>query len=160
MKDGQLEPKALEQAAKEAGREGEVEVRMQEGYDHSYFFVSIISFMVIVRLCAMEGSDGSQLSDAQGNGIAGAAVGTSTGEAPMFGIFGRGIHVRRGSHCPPSRVHVLMSPHRASSISVLAGLNLSRSPHSPRNTLPGTPSTSKLDLAPRSTRFVPLVCIW
>ena len=38
LKDGQLEPKALEQAAE--GREkGEVEVRLQDGFDHSYYFV-------------------------------------------------------------------------------------------------------------------------
>lgn len=41
LKDGQLEPDALKEAAKENGRqEGEVEVRLQDGYDHSYFFVS------------------------------------------------------------------------------------------------------------------------
>jgi S-formylglutathione hydrolase len=40
LKDGQLEPKTLQEAAKEAKREDEVAVRMQEGYDHSYFFVS------------------------------------------------------------------------------------------------------------------------
>lgn len=42
LKDGQLEPETLKDAAKDAGREiGEVEVRMQDGYDHSYFFVSL-----------------------------------------------------------------------------------------------------------------------
>ena len=40
LKDGQLEPETLKEAAKEAGREAEVQMRMQEGYDHSYFFVS------------------------------------------------------------------------------------------------------------------------
>ena len=41
LKRGQLEPRTLEQAAKDAGREeGEVQVRMQEGFDHSYYFVS------------------------------------------------------------------------------------------------------------------------
>jgi S-formylglutathione hydrolase len=39
LKKGQLEPQALVDAAK--GREeGEVQVRMQEGFDHSYYFVS------------------------------------------------------------------------------------------------------------------------
>ena len=41
LKKGQLEPKALEEAAKSGGRQkGEVEVRMQDGFDHSYYFVS------------------------------------------------------------------------------------------------------------------------
>lgn len=40
LKDGQLEPETLKEAAREAGREAEVEVRMQEDYDHSYFFIS------------------------------------------------------------------------------------------------------------------------
>jgi S-formylglutathione hydrolase len=41
LKDGQLEPKALVQAAENAGRkEGEVQVRLQDGFDHSYYFVS------------------------------------------------------------------------------------------------------------------------
>jgi len=38
-KQGQLLPENFESAAKEKGFKG-VEVRMQEGYDHSYFFVS------------------------------------------------------------------------------------------------------------------------
>ena len=43
LKKGQLEPQTLEEAAKNAGRgEGEVTVRMQEGFDHSYYFVSRI----------------------------------------------------------------------------------------------------------------------
>ncbi len=43
LKDGQLEPDALTQAAKEAERQdGEVQVRMQDGFDHSYYFVSEI----------------------------------------------------------------------------------------------------------------------
>lgn len=43
LKDGQLEPDTLKEAAKENGRqEGEVQIRMQEGYDHSYFFVSTL----------------------------------------------------------------------------------------------------------------------
>ena len=38
---GQLEPKAFEKAAEVAGKaREEVEVRMQEGFDHSYYFVS------------------------------------------------------------------------------------------------------------------------
>jgi S-formylglutathione hydrolase len=41
LKDGQLEPDTLKEAAKENGREeGEVQVRLQAGYDHSYYFVS------------------------------------------------------------------------------------------------------------------------
>ena len=41
LEQGQLEPKALENAAEVSGRgKGEVEVRMQEGFDHSYYFVS------------------------------------------------------------------------------------------------------------------------
>ncbi len=40
-KKGQIEPKVLEQAAVTSKREkGEVEVRMQDGFDHSYYFVS------------------------------------------------------------------------------------------------------------------------
>lgn len=43
LKDGQLEPDTLKDAAKENEREeGEVQVRMQEGYDHSYYFVSFV----------------------------------------------------------------------------------------------------------------------
>jgi S-formylglutathione hydrolase len=35
------EPQALEEAAKQNGRgKDEVEVRMQEGFDHSYYFIS------------------------------------------------------------------------------------------------------------------------
>ena len=41
LKKGQLEPEALKEAAKTAGREaGEVEIRMQDGFNHSYYFVS------------------------------------------------------------------------------------------------------------------------
>jgi hypothetical protein len=48
LKDGQLEPDALKEAAKENGRdEQEVQVRMQEGYDHSYYFVSDISALAL-----------------------------------------------------------------------------------------------------------------
>jgi S-formylglutathione hydrolase len=39
LKDGQLEPQALEKAA-EKREKGEVKIRMQEGFDHSYYFVS------------------------------------------------------------------------------------------------------------------------
>lgn len=39
-KQGQLLPENFEGAAREAGVEGKVKVRMQEGYDHSYFFVA------------------------------------------------------------------------------------------------------------------------
>ncbi len=42
LKDGQLEPDTLKAAAEER-QEGEVTVRIQDGYDHSYFFVSILS---------------------------------------------------------------------------------------------------------------------
>ena len=43
-KDGQLEPLTLEEAAKMAGRsKDEVKVRMQEGFDHSYYFVSSLA---------------------------------------------------------------------------------------------------------------------
>ncbi|KEY65810.1 hypothetical protein S7711_07192 [Stachybotrys chartarum IBT 7711] len=38
-KQGQLLPENLDKAAKEAGLEG-LEVRLQDGYDHSYFFIS------------------------------------------------------------------------------------------------------------------------
>lgn len=45
---GQLEPKTLEEAAHASGRKmGEVEIRMQEGFDHSYYFVSLIGRCVI-----------------------------------------------------------------------------------------------------------------
>jgi S-formylglutathione hydrolase len=48
---GQLEPDVFEKAAKEAGREGEVEVRMQEGFDHSYYFVGpILGFFWVEKL--------------------------------------------------------------------------------------------------------------
>jgi hypothetical protein len=41
-KKGQLQPEKLKEAAQNAGREeGEVEVRMQEGFDHSYYFVGL-----------------------------------------------------------------------------------------------------------------------
>ena len=35
------EPQTLEEAAKQNGRgQDEVEIRMQEGFDHSYYFIS------------------------------------------------------------------------------------------------------------------------
>jgi S-formylglutathione hydrolase len=37
---GQLTPEALERAAEDRGAKGELELRRQEGYDHSYYFVS------------------------------------------------------------------------------------------------------------------------
>lgn len=37
LKQGQLQPQALEKAGKKG-----VEVRMQDGYDHSYYFVSFV----------------------------------------------------------------------------------------------------------------------
>lgn len=40
LKAGQLEPQALERAAKERGAPEELDLRMQDGYDHSYYFVS------------------------------------------------------------------------------------------------------------------------
>lgn len=40
LKDGQLEPQALERAAKDRGAPEELDLRMQDGYDHSYYFVS------------------------------------------------------------------------------------------------------------------------
>lgn len=40
LKDGQLTPEALERAAESRGG-GELELRRQEGYDHSYYFVSL-----------------------------------------------------------------------------------------------------------------------
>lgn len=40
LKDGQLLPEKFEEAVRAEGREGEVEVRRREGYDHSYFFIS------------------------------------------------------------------------------------------------------------------------
>jgi len=44
LKKGQLEPQTLEEAAKASGRkDGEVEVRMQDGFDHSYYFISTFS---------------------------------------------------------------------------------------------------------------------
>lgn len=39
-KQGQLLPEHFEAAAKEAGVEKGVKVRMQEGYDHSYYFIA------------------------------------------------------------------------------------------------------------------------
>jgi len=39
-KKGQLEPETFKKAAEDAGRGGEVNVRMQDGFDHSYYFVS------------------------------------------------------------------------------------------------------------------------
>jgi hypothetical protein len=42
-KKGQLEPERLKEAAEHAGREeGEVQVRIQDGFDHSYYFVSVV----------------------------------------------------------------------------------------------------------------------
>lgn len=41
LKDGQLLPEALSQAAQNAGfNENQVNIRKQEGYDHSYYFIS------------------------------------------------------------------------------------------------------------------------
>lgn len=41
LKDGQLRPEALQQAAEKAGFAQEsVNIRKQEGYDHSYYFIS------------------------------------------------------------------------------------------------------------------------
>ncbi|ORY34273.1 putative Carboxylesterase [Naematelia encephala] len=39
-KEKQLEPESLKQAAKERGSDEELEVRMQDGFDHSYYFIS------------------------------------------------------------------------------------------------------------------------
>lgn len=39
-KQGQLLPENFEKAAKEAGLDGNMKLRMQDGYDHSYFFIS------------------------------------------------------------------------------------------------------------------------
>ncbi|RSH92954.1 hypothetical protein EHS25_008402 [Saitozyma podzolica] len=41
LKDGQLEPAKLEEAAK--GKQGKVEVRLQKDFDHSYYFISTFS---------------------------------------------------------------------------------------------------------------------
>lgn len=41
LKAGQLTPEALERAAGERGGK-ELELRMQDGYDHSYYFVSAV----------------------------------------------------------------------------------------------------------------------
>ncbi|ORX37429.1 putative Carboxylesterase [Kockovaella imperatae] len=44
LKKGQLEPDALKEAAKASGRgEDEVQIRLQDGYDHSYYFISTFS---------------------------------------------------------------------------------------------------------------------
>ncbi|EJT49870.1 carboxylesterase [Trichosporon asahii var. asahii CBS 2479] len=43
LKDGQLEPQALERAAKDRGAPEELDLRMQDGYDHSYYFISTFS---------------------------------------------------------------------------------------------------------------------
>ncbi|KAL1405980.1 hypothetical protein Q8F55_007663 [Vanrija albida] len=40
---GQLTPEALEQAAEKRGAAGELTLRRQEGYDHSYYFISTFS---------------------------------------------------------------------------------------------------------------------
>ncbi|WOO83538.1 S-formylglutathione hydrolase [Vanrija pseudolonga] len=40
---GQLTPEALERAAEARGAKGELELRRQEGYDHSYYFISTFS---------------------------------------------------------------------------------------------------------------------
>ena len=46
-KSGQLLPENFLKAAREAGYdEVQVRVRAQEGYDHSYYFVCLISFLV------------------------------------------------------------------------------------------------------------------
>lgn len=48
-KDGQLLPEALQRAAEKAGfSSSQVNVRRQEGYDHSYYFVSC-SYIVNLR---------------------------------------------------------------------------------------------------------------
>ncbi len=40
---GQLEPRSLAEAAHKSKREmGEIEIRTQEGFDHSYYFVSAV----------------------------------------------------------------------------------------------------------------------
>ncbi|CAK7913215.1 S-formylglutathione hydrolase [[Candida] anglica] len=39
-KDHQLQPENFVQAAKDAGYKGEVDLRVVDGYDHSYFFIS------------------------------------------------------------------------------------------------------------------------
>jgi len=39
-KQGQLLPENFEKAAKSAGKGEGVKIRMQDGYDHSYFFIS------------------------------------------------------------------------------------------------------------------------
>ncbi|GFZ45560.1 S-formylglutathione hydrolase [Saitozyma sp. JCM 24511] len=41
LKDGQLEPAKLEEAAQ--GKQGKVEVRLQKDFDHSYYFISTFS---------------------------------------------------------------------------------------------------------------------
>jgi S-formylglutathione hydrolase len=41
-KKGQLEPQRLREAAQQTGRgEDEVNIRIQPGYDHSYYFVRV-----------------------------------------------------------------------------------------------------------------------
>ncbi|TXT08712.1 hypothetical protein VHUM_02840 [Vanrija humicola] len=40
---GQLTPEALERAAAARGADGELQLRRQEGYDHSYYFISTFS---------------------------------------------------------------------------------------------------------------------
>jgi hypothetical protein len=54
-KQGQLLPENFATAAREAGHEeGHVRIRRQEGYDHSYYFVStyysVIKFIFTVNL--------------------------------------------------------------------------------------------------------------
>lgn len=49
-KDKQILPENLIEAAKTVGREHEVDVRLRDGYDHSYYFVSAshhVRFMLI-----------------------------------------------------------------------------------------------------------------
>lgn len=44
-KQGQLQPEAFEKVAREKGwGEGQVKVEAKDGYDHSYYFVSLVSF--------------------------------------------------------------------------------------------------------------------
>ena len=39
-KEGQLLPENFAKAAKEAGNDADLTIRYQDGYDHSYFFIS------------------------------------------------------------------------------------------------------------------------
>lgn len=51
LKDGQLEPAKLEEAAQ--GKQGKVEVRLQKDFDHSYYFVSPRGHAGASRLCCV-----------------------------------------------------------------------------------------------------------